>query len=231
MEEQDIVILIGSPGTGKSTLINCLHRSVVSKSGMSIGSGLTLTCNEYRVGDRVLIDTPGLSDCDREVRIKVAEDLRRVLQRYSGKRVKIVFVFTLNEGRYQQQDDTCLFIIQQALKQGGNYSIIFNKVSPRLFKVFDYNVITSCSKEIRSNSVFVIPRREEMECKPNYLLEPDQAFFNFVQGAPTCVIPQVVDEIDVFYFDSDQDYIKQQMERKCKNLQQENMALALQLMS
>jgi ribosome biogenesis GTPase A len=40
-KEREILLFIGNPGVGKSTLINSLISKQVAKSGVSAGSGLT----------------------------------------------------------------------------------------------------------------------------------------------------------------------------------------------
>ena len=55
-------LLIGNPGTGKSTILNGLIGRLAFKSGVSYGSGMTYQFDVVKEGQHQYMDTPGLSD-------------------------------------------------------------------------------------------------------------------------------------------------------------------------
>lgn len=55
-------LMIGNPGTGKSTILNCLLGRPAFQSGISYGSGMTYQFDVVEDGSHKYMDTPGLSD-------------------------------------------------------------------------------------------------------------------------------------------------------------------------
>ena len=61
-------LVIGNPGSGKSTLCNCIAKAVLFKSGISFGSSKTYRIDKKIKDGIMYLDTPGLAD------IKMRED-------------------------------------------------------------------------------------------------------------------------------------------------------------
>ncbi|EFA85999.1 hypothetical protein PPL_01232 [Heterostelium album PN500] len=57
-----IINFLGNPGGGKSTLCNSVIGKVVFESGVSVGKGLTTKTQSYKLENRLIVDSPGLSD-------------------------------------------------------------------------------------------------------------------------------------------------------------------------
>ena len=55
-------LFIGNPGTGKSTIANCIAERVLFKSGISFISGKTQKIDLEKHDGITYLDTPGLSD-------------------------------------------------------------------------------------------------------------------------------------------------------------------------
>eukprot|EP01105_Mastigella_eilhardi_P007248 TRINITY_DN18751_c0_g1_i1.p1 TRINITY_DN18751_c0_g1~~TRINITY_DN18751_c0_g1_i1.p1 ORF type:complete len:445 (+),score=155.93 TRINITY_DN18751_c0_g1_i1:123-1457(+) len=132
-EEIIRTVLLGNPGTGKSTLLNglckcseCGSDGVPFQSGVSFGHGMTVDYKE--VTDKhgnIFVDTPGLSDVD--LREKAAEEIQKALSK--GGMYKLGFVMTLEAGRLRPDDKVTMQLVHDAVpKIGGSYSIVINKV-------------------------------------------------------------------------------------------------------
>lgn len=93
-------LFLGNPGTGKSTLINCLIGHHEFDSGLSYGAGMTQLFHKLTHHATVYMDTPGLAD--REIKEQAAVAITRAL-RQSG-RYKLFFMVRLENGRVVSDD-------------------------------------------------------------------------------------------------------------------------------
>lgn len=89
-------IFIGNPGSGKTTLVNCLSNGHANfESGLSFGGGLTQKCQVWRSDTGLCyIDTPGLAD--ENLRKQAAKEIVEALRIERGK----IKVIALNNARY-----------------------------------------------------------------------------------------------------------------------------------
>jgi len=118
-------LFIGNPGTGKSTLINCIIGEVMFKSGVSIGSGLTYQMDVAKTSKGTFYDTPGLDDV--KIREKAAQEIKKALQQEGE--YKIFFVGLIDSGRLRSMDVNCLKVILDCCEDIKECNIIFNKLT------------------------------------------------------------------------------------------------------
>jgi predicted GTPase len=129
----EIVLLCGNPGVGKSTLCNSIFGQGVFKSGVSLGTGLT-TCGQGHIHEGIFyMDTPGLDDV--KTRDQAALEIEKALKQ--DKDYKILFVATLETGRIKPADLQTMNIVCDTVKTDFTYGIVFNKVTNPVMKLIE----------------------------------------------------------------------------------------------
>ncbi|CAK7994576.1 Hypothetical protein POVR1_LOCUS100 [uncultured virus] len=193
----DIIIVLGNPGAGKSSFLNTLAGEVIFPSGISIGSGLTRIVAEHRLKEFTLIDTPGLDDCDREIREKAALEIENLFKRCQGFRVKIVFVLTLEAGRFRSNDRVTMDLFNDAIGFQSQYSMIFNKVEPSVMKALNLNDLSlfEGTKLSPTRSILMCEYNPALECKKNQIDTPNGKLKEFIKAAPFIVVPKTINPI------------------------------------
>lgn len=146
------IIFIGTPGVGKSTLLNTCIGKPVFPSGVSFIAGMTRKSAFYSEDGITYIDTPGL-DNDNERKAVAIREIEEALNRHRV--VTVVFVFTLESGRLKPADMTTMKFILDSITQAGvdveeRYSIIINMVSEKLL----YKLETDVPSSNRTRQVF-----------------------------------------------------------------------------
>ena len=125
-------LLIGNPGVGKSTLANCIAKTVLFKSGVNFGKGMTCQLDENVYEGITYLDTPGLADI--KMRKTAAKAITEGLKK--GGIYQIFFVVTLEAGRLRPTDLATIKIVLRNAKEITSYSLIINKLSKRVHDHF-----------------------------------------------------------------------------------------------
>eukprot|EP00168_Porphyra_purpurea_P009882 TRINITY_DN2425_c0_g1_i1.p3 TRINITY_DN2425_c0_g1~~TRINITY_DN2425_c0_g1_i1.p3 ORF type:complete len:180 (-),score=51.08 TRINITY_DN2425_c0_g1_i1:458-997(-) len=125
------IILIGDPGTGKSTLLTGLAGKPFA-SGMSTGTGKTTQLQTEVVNGVRYSDTPGLDDAVTKER--AAEEIAAAVR--LGGAVKLLFVVTLEAARIRASNMATIRTVLDALQERGvpvasKFSVLINKMTPR----------------------------------------------------------------------------------------------------
>ena len=129
-------IALGSPGSGKSTILNSLAGESFFKSGISIGNGLTSQLDEGYNQNGAFLDTPGLAD--EKLRASASKAICEGLKKEGH--YQILFFATETNGRVVQQDAVTMKLILEAVPDiGKDYGIIVNKLSKGVLKKFKEN--------------------------------------------------------------------------------------------
>ncbi|KAH3732065.1 hypothetical protein Pelo_17101 [Pelomyxa schiedti] len=189
-------IMMGSPGVGKSTLLNSIFSRDLGSpmpfpSGLSFGTGLTTTCHQKLDNDGLmLIDTPGLSEANLESMIKY------ISSHVISGICKPIFVVVPEAGRIRAEDKAMLSSVLQAVPMiKGNYSIIINRTPPGMFDNIpggkDSFIAQLQGSLPSSSSVYFLPiinAWEDVDNVDAFNLLPGD-FIEFIKRAPVVDFP------------------------------------------
>jgi GTPase Era involved in 16S rRNA processing len=191
MPKRNYIILIGNPGTGKSTILNSFVGSAAFKSGVSFGEGLTKVLQLHQHGDTFYGDTPGLADVS--LRKAAAEAISEALKQDGS--YKLIFVITLEAGRARPQDVSTIKLVMDALPAGTPYGIIINKLSDNMMKHF--NDHESDLKKVKSSldtekfvafDLYTQPSITSLIDADNVVVAPSQELKDWIDNLPATVI-------------------------------------------
>jgi len=188
----EVVVFLGNPGVGKSTLCNSVFGKAVFNSGISVGTGMTIHKQEYMHENKLYIDTPGLRDVEKAE--QAALEIEAALKKNNN--YKIVFVATLDEGRIRADDLVTINKVCDAIKSNFEYGLIFNKITKKTVQKIEqtgfaqetlYRYLTPLKK--KPALTIILTRDEEIEGEDNmYFQSGDEnrrkllEFINFLNA-------------------------------------------------
>jgi len=203
MQQNVNVVFIGNPGSGKSTILNCLVQQPLFSSGVSTdGLGITTILQKREVSDINYIDTPGLDDMVR--REECAEQISAAL-RMTGM-YYIVFVLTLESGRIRPADKTTMTLVLRSAPQiNVHYGVIFNKLESSLFDSFSQDpeipaVLINSGSEypVAAPNLFFLEMDFTLYDAKDAVPPYDEALHEWLSNLPPVVIqPENVKKIEV----------------------------------
>jgi len=208
METQ--IILIGNPGTGKSTLLNALIRSHAASgtgeanhfdSGIAVGKGITDDMKRVKKTRKFLkentvdvsfIDTPGLADVARAE--AASQEIRKALT-FEGN-YKVFFVLTLRNGRIIGEDKATMQLVLKAAPIK-HYGVIFNQVTEGEMEMLkDDSAKTTVMAYFNAGlspqtpNIYFQPQLTQLAGKKNAQFEMPTDMLTFIRDTPSTMIPR-----------------------------------------
>jgi len=175
----DKIVVIGNPGSGKSTVLNIMAGKKFFESGLSIGYGLTddLDVKIDKNGTE-FHDTPGIADdMHRE---KAGEALTKVFK--AGGRIKIIFFVMQEDGRLRMEDAATMKLILDSVHEiKKNFGIIVNKVPDSLFdkfmekeqsEAFREKLFYGIKDEYKHSQILFVKRNDQLDFADNEVINP-----------------------------------------------------------
>jgi len=198
--------------------LNSLLKSTYFDSGVSLGTGLTKTCQQKERAGIVYIDTPGLSDI--KYRHDFAVEIKKALM--LGGAFQIFFVITLEQGRIRPDDKTTMKLVLEAAPVNSSYSVIINKLEPEVFaqfsdenspKIVEFTVLLNEGLP-GTNSFYYCQHVPFLSGHNNTLAQFEEDFYQFVRDAPLVQIdPTTVQDIKENEFETTKMLLTEQLNR------------------
>eukprot|EP01091_Cochliopodium_minus_P005211 TRINITY_DN15174_c0_g1_i1.p1 TRINITY_DN15174_c0_g1~~TRINITY_DN15174_c0_g1_i1.p1 ORF type:complete len:336 (-),score=99.10 TRINITY_DN15174_c0_g1_i1:51-1025(-) len=216
-ELKEHLLLIGNPGVGKSTLLNCLIKEVKFKSGLSIATGMTQILQWHEHSDGVVYaDTPGLSDIFKKK--EAALQITKALQRNGI--YKLIFVLTVESGRIRPDDITTMNLVLESIKQPVIYGVIINKCTESFIKGLNEGnnaekIVTSInSGKFKTFSIHYMNMIKELDDENGKITELPIDLINFINNLGSVYINKKdVKEIVFDEFEKMNEHFKMQLNK------------------
>merc|ERR1711916_374522 len=186
------VLLVGNPGTGKSTIVNGIVGRVVFRSGFSAGTGMT-TCMQTVEHEGVIYsDTPGLDDVN--TRETAGREIATALRQNGTYR--LIFVVTLEAGRVRSADIATMKIVLDAIDLPTEvpFGIIINKLSKKamtkLGEEENRKTAFASMQELGANASHIFLNEFDVELMDvdDALADVPPALLEFIQNLPALYI-------------------------------------------
>ncbi|KAG7384876.1 hypothetical protein PHYBOEH_009260 [Phytophthora boehmeriae] len=212
-------VFLGNPGTGKSTLINCLVGRAIFDSGVSYGEGLTKHFQTRTHENVKYMDTPGLAD--RHIQESAAAAITEALKQ-SGN-YKLFFMVRLENGRVVSDDLATIEIVLNSIELDEiPFSIIINNVKKRQYaqmmeKGADFLKVVAVINSIKHTTphIVLIPVLSELDEEDNAVVDLPGEVESFIRfEAPVCEIPpEVVKPIKIEDFKKTSEALREAQEQ------------------
>jgi GTP-binding protein EngB required for normal cell division len=172
LKPSEVILFLGNPGVGKSTLCNTIFQQPVFNAGPFIdGGGMTLRKQEYEYQNTLYIDTPGLSY--EETRMQAAREIEEALKKNSN--YKIIFVITIQAGYLNRTDIVTIDTICDAIQVPFEYGLIFNKVTERVMDKITQKGLDICLTSFKKKpyATVILRADNKIEDIPNMYFKAD----------------------------------------------------------
>lgn len=183
LPDPEVIVFLGNPGAGKSTLCNSIFGQAIFQSGFSLEQ-LTTRKQEYIHENRRYIDTPSLACITVNAGERAADEIEKALKHSAN--YKIIFVI-LGSAQIIATDLVSINMICETIQAPFEYGIIFNQLNKRVTQVLEKDldrVLKYLNK--KPSSILLLERDDQMVGEDNVYFpaksESREKLVNFVAG-------------------------------------------------
>jgi len=235
--EESHVIVVGDPGTGKSTFLNALVGSGTFEAGLSRRSGLTKCIQSVVIDGTRYSDTPGLDDT--ALKEQAARAIVEAVQK--GGNVKLFFILTMEAGRLRPSNLATIRMVLKALQARDiavtkRFYVVINKVTPGELDMWTSDPKVDAKEELTEEIALAaepadlrfLPDSTALRDRKNAIHPDRRLIVGFVDQAVTMGVPAgTTIELRVDQLDAETARLEKQLRRRRRRMRRAAHAVSL----
>lgn len=170
------ILFVGNVRSGKSFLLNSAVGQIFSKSSDEEEYRCTKQIQSIKKENIIYIDTPGIDDLADDM--SANEAIQKSIR--SSKRLKLVFIVKLDEGKVNPADFVTVRFLLDAFEAAGismnnKYGLIVNKWTENEYTKYENEFLLNFIEDtlLPTESIAMFPLVKEAESQPNFLCKQE----------------------------------------------------------